>query len=77
MNVPVTHYLETGYDASEVHPGVYILDGLGAVLAESLAAQNVRFVAIGSTDSFDVTDVVLADAQALFDGIERRRNLGL
>lgn len=76
MNVPVTHFLDSGFAASEVHPGVFVIDGLGAVLADSLGAQGVQVAAVSAGD-FDSPAVVLDDAEALHEGILRRRRLGL
>lgn len=75
MKVPVTHYLDSGFDASEVYPGVYVLDGLGAVLADSLGAQNVTATEVDDGSVFLVSDAVLDDARILSDGIVKRRKL--
>lgn len=77
MNVVVTHFLDTGFAASEVHPGVFVIDGLGAVLAESLGAQGVRSAPVAAAGSFEVPDLVVDDAAVLHNGILRRQRLGL
>lgn len=76
MNVSVTHFLDSGFAASEVHPGVFVIDGLGAVLADSLGAQGVQVAAV-SAGEFDAPAIVVDDAAALYEGILRRRRLGL
>ena len=74
-SVPVTHVLDTGFDVSEVHPGVFVVDGLGAVLADSLAAQSVRVMAVDTSDVFDVSPDVLVDARRMRENIVKRRKL--
>ncbi|ORI13440.1 hypothetical protein BJI47_22615 [Rhodococcus sp. 1168] len=70
--VRVTHRLDSGFDAAEVFPGVLVVDGLGAVLADSVQARGVTPREVGDAGEFDVPDDVMADANEMAAIVARR-----
>lgn len=72
MIVQVTHRLDSGFDAAEVFPGVLVVDGLGAVLVDSVQARGVTPRVVGDVGEFDAPDDVMADAKEMASIASRR-----